>query len=314
MKATLVSKRGFFTGGPTQRNNCRKVGTKNDKLLQRKPTKSITPNPPKPDLLNTRSLSESRITTTSHHIKMSSTSFTEEELTKKALQSLNGFQIKYPGKNDSEVEQLLSKIYENWKLYKSNIASYWLIKLDSVKRRQIIDIVKSNVCILFQKIWKIHNIEQTKLYHLLQKVFNRLLWSHGQGLWNCFFLPGNSWEVILNKSTETVSETELECCRRVVKLCQDCLLIVYQLANDSKQEPADCYQNQCHSPTFKGESYNLLFSGHKLQPPLLHSKQNPTSNSAGDINKGEAHKTKISKTNPRSSVNTSLNSYTFKKS
>lgn len=66
LKATLVSKRGFFTGGPTQRNNCRKVGTKNDKLLQRKPTKSITPNPPKPDLLNTRSLSESRITTTSH--------------------------------------------------------------------------------------------------------------------------------------------------------------------------------------------------------------------------------------------------------
>lgn len=41
---------------------------------------------------------------------MSSTSFTEEELTKKALQSLNGFQIKYPGKNDSEVEQLLSKV------------------------------------------------------------------------------------------------------------------------------------------------------------------------------------------------------------
>lgn len=314
LKATLISKRGFFTGGPMQRNNYRKVGTKNDKLLQRKPTKSITPNPAKPDLLNARSLSESRIMTTSHHIKMSSTSFTEEELTKKALQSLNGFQIKYPDKNDSEVEQLLSKIYENWKLYKSNIASYWLIKLDSVKRKQIIDIVKSNVCILFQKIWKIHNIEQTKLYHLLQKVFNRLLWSHGQGLWNCFFLPGNSWEVILNKSTEAVSETELECCRRVVKLCQDCLLIVYQLANDSKQEPADCYQNQYHSPTFKGESYNPLFSGHKLQPPLLHSKQNPTSNSAGDVSKGEAQKTKISKTNPRSSVNTSLNSYTLKKS
>lgn len=46
----------------------------------------------------------------------------------------------------------------------------------------------------------------------------------------CF---SNSWETILSKSSETVSDVELRICRRVVQLCKDCLLIVYQFAHDA---------------------------------------------------------------------------------
>ena len=31
-----------------------------------------------------------------------------------------------------------------------------------------------------------------------------------------------------------ISETELNCCRRIVQLCKDCLLIVYQFAAEAK--------------------------------------------------------------------------------
>lgn len=42
------------------------------------------------------------------------------------------------------------------------------------------------------------------------------------------------WETIFSKSTENISETDLNCCRRIVQLCKDCLLIVYQFAADAK--------------------------------------------------------------------------------
>ena len=44
----------------------------------------------------------------------------------------------------------------------------------------------------------------------------------------------NSWETIFSKSSETISQLELACCRRIVQLCRDCLLIVYQFAAEAK--------------------------------------------------------------------------------
>jgi len=29
------------------------------------------------------------------------------------------------------------QLYENWKFHKPRIASYWLVKLDSIKRRKV---------------------------------------------------------------------------------------------------------------------------------------------------------------------------------
>jgi len=44
----------------------------------------------------------------------------------------------------------------------------------------------------------------------------------------------NAWETIFSKSTDVISENEMECCRRLTELCKDCLLIVYQFASDAK--------------------------------------------------------------------------------
>ena len=59
---------------------------------------------------------------------------------------------------------------------------------------------------------------------------------HVRGKWKLLtvdiFYYSDSWEVIFSKSTDTVSAVELDCCRRVVQLCKDCLLVVYQFAND----------------------------------------------------------------------------------
>ena len=43
-----------------------------------------------------------------------------------------------------------------------------------------------------------------------------------------------SWEAIFSKSTFVISEMELNCCRRIVDLCKDCVLIVYKYALDQK--------------------------------------------------------------------------------
>ena len=43
-----------------------------------------------------------------------------------------------------------------------------------------------------------------------------------------------SWEAIFRKSSFAVTENELKCCYRIVELCKDCVLIVYQYAFEQK--------------------------------------------------------------------------------
>lgn len=85
---------------------------------------------------------------------------------------------------------LLMQIMEHWKYHKPRIASYWLVKLDSIKRRKVVDIVRTNVKAVLQRTWKCSDVENLRIYRIVSKVFNRLLWSHGQGLWNCFSSAG----------------------------------------------------------------------------------------------------------------------------
>ncbi|WAR24816.1 TTLL7-like protein [Mya arenaria] len=148
----------------------------------------------------------------------------EDELTRRTLYALNDMRIKFPGK----------------------IASYWLVKLDSIKRRKVIDIVRSNVRAVLQRTWRVPDVDNLPIYRVFSRVFNRLLWSHGQGLWNCFAASGNcsSWETIFSKSSDAIDETELNCCRRIVQLCKDCLLIVYQFAAEAKTASQGVRQNQ----------------------------------------------------------------------
>ncbi|KAF7665917.1 hypothetical protein LDENG_00127100 [Lucifuga dentata] len=152
----------------------------------------------------------------------------EAELVHQSLAALTAMRIRFPGKTEEEAEAVLDEILDNWKYHKQKVASYWLVKLDSTKQRKVLDIVRTN------RIWREPDVESLHLYRLFNRVFNRLLWSHGQGLWNCFSNTGSSWETIFSKSSEMVSPQELQCCRRLVQLCRDCLLVVYKFVSESR--------------------------------------------------------------------------------
>uniref|UniRef100_A0A672UPD3 Tubulin tyrosine ligase like 7 n=1 Tax=Strigops habroptila TaxID=2489341 RepID=A0A672UPD3_STRHB len=190
----------------------------------------------------------------------------EMALTKETLLIISDMRMKFPGKTDEESEFIIEDIMDNWKYHKTKVASYWLIKLDSVKQRKILDIVKTSVHAVLQHVWKAPDIENLHLYRLFNRVFNRLLWSHGQGLWNCFCNSGNSWETILSKSTEVVTPVQLQCCQRIVQLCKHCLLVVYKYSSDSRGSPTG------NSPHWDDRSKGFPYSELKISfLPLLRS-------------------------------------------
>ncbi|XP_032428552.1 tubulin polyglutamylase TTLL7 isoform X2 [Xiphophorus hellerii] len=158
----------------------------------------------------------------------------EAEMVRQTLSALTAMRIRFPGKTEEEAEAVLDEILDNWRYHKSKVASYWLVKLDSTKQRKVLDIVRSNVRLVLQRIWREPDVESLHLYRLFKRVFNRLLWSHGQGLWSCFSNTGSSWEIIFSKSSDVVSPQELQCCRRLVQLCRDCLLVVYKFVSESR--------------------------------------------------------------------------------
>uniref|UniRef100_A0A4W4HEZ8 Tubulin tyrosine ligase-like family, member 7 n=1 Tax=Electrophorus electricus TaxID=8005 RepID=A0A4W4HEZ8_ELEEL len=159
----------------------------------------------------------------------------EEELMRQTLVALGEMRIRFPGKSDEEAEAVLDEILNNWKYHKPKVASYWLVKLDATKQRKVLDIVRTNVRSALQRIWREADVDSLRLSRLFARVFNRLLWSHGQGLWNCFCSSGrSSWENIFCKSGEVVTAHELQCCQRLVQLCRDCLLVVYKYVADSR--------------------------------------------------------------------------------
>ncbi|XP_059545040.1 tubulin polyglutamylase TTLL7 isoform X2 [Myotis daubentonii] len=158
----------------------------------------------------------------------------EEDLTSQTLLVLKDMKIRFPGKSDAETQLLVEDILDNWKFHKAKVASYWLIKLDSVKQRKVLDIVKTNIRTILPRIWKVTDVDELHLYRIFNRVFNRLLWSHGQGLWNCFCDSGSSWESIFSKSPEVVTALQLQCCQRLVELCKQCLLLVYKYSTETR--------------------------------------------------------------------------------
>ncbi|XP_036916880.1 tubulin polyglutamylase TTLL7 [Sturnira hondurensis] len=165
----------------------------------------------------------------------------EEDLTSQTLFVLKDMKIRFPGKSDAETLILLEDIIGNWKHHKTKVASYWLIKLDSVRQRKVLDIVKTSIRTVLPRIWKVTDVDEIYLYRIFNRVFNRLLWSHGQGLWNCFCDSGSSWESIFSKSPEVVTPLQLQCCQRLVELCKQCLLVVYRHATDARGSLSGIY-------------------------------------------------------------------------
>ncbi|XP_020041206.2 tubulin polyglutamylase TTLL7 isoform X1 [Castor canadensis] len=162
----------------------------------------------------------------------------EDDLTSQTLFVLKDMKIRFPGKSDADSELLIEDIMDNWKHHKTKVASYWLIKLDSVKQRKVLDIVKTSVRTVLPHIWKVSDVEEVSLYRIFNRLFNRLLWNHGQGLWSCFCDSGSSWESIFSKSPEVVTPLQLQCCQRLVELCKQCLLVVYKYAGDTRSSLA----------------------------------------------------------------------------
>ncbi|NXO73811.1 TTLL7 polyglutamylase, partial [Phainopepla nitens] len=161
----------------------------------------------------------------------------EVALTKETLLLINDLRVKFPGKTNEESELIIEDIMDNWKYHKTKVSSYWLVKLDSAKQRKVLDIVRTSVRAVLQHVWKAPDIENLHLYRLFNRVFNRLLWSHGQGLWNCFCNSGSSWETIFSKGSEAVTPEQLQCCQRIVQLCKHCLLVLYKLSSDPRGSP-----------------------------------------------------------------------------
>ncbi|NXX17830.1 TTLL7 polyglutamylase, partial [Podargus strigoides] len=64
----------------------------------------------------------------------------EVALTKETLLIMNDMRMKFPGKTDEESELIIEDIMDNWKYHKTKVASYWLVKLDSVKQRKVSDV------------------------------------------------------------------------------------------------------------------------------------------------------------------------------
>ncbi|XP_074232248.1 tubulin polyglutamylase TTLL7 isoform X2 [Camelus bactrianus] len=171
---------------------------------------------------------------TSESLRQLRTKEQEDDLTSQTLFVLKDMKIRFPGKSDAESLLLIKDIIDNWKYHKTKVASYWLIKLDSVKQRKVLDIVKTSIRTVLPRIWKVPDVEEVSLYRIFNRVFNRLLWSRGQGLWNCFCDSRSSWETIFSKSPEVVTPLQLQCCQRLVELCKQCLLVVYKYATDTR--------------------------------------------------------------------------------
>ncbi|CAK6441284.1 unnamed protein product [Pipistrellus nathusii] len=170
----------------------------------------------------------------SESLRQPKTKEQEEDLTSQTLFVLKDMKIRFPGKSDAESLLLVEDILDNWKLHKTKVASYWLIKLDSVKQRKVLDIVKTSIRTTLPRIWKVVDVDELPLYRIFNRVFNRLLWSHGQGLWNCFCDSGSSWESIFSRSPEVVTPLQLQCCQRLVELCKHCLLLVYKYETETR--------------------------------------------------------------------------------
>uniref|UniRef100_A0A8C5HGH2 Tubulin tyrosine ligase-like family, member 7 n=1 Tax=Gouania willdenowi TaxID=441366 RepID=A0A8C5HGH2_GOUWI len=146
----------------------------------------------------------------------------EAELVHQTLVVLNAMRIRFPGKTEEEAEAVLDEVS----------AALCMCARECVIL--VLDIVHINVRSALQRIWREPDVDSLHLYRLFNRVFNRLLWSHGQGLWNCLSNTGSSWETNFSKSSEVLSPQELQCCRRLVQLCRDCLLVVYKFVSESR--------------------------------------------------------------------------------
>ncbi len=70
--------------------------------------------------------------------------------------------------------------------HRPNIASFWMVSLDSTKRKQLLVPLKDLIKRLLQSHWRTTNLDSVKLFHVLNRLFSYLLSRGGKGLWSVF--------------------------------------------------------------------------------------------------------------------------------
>lgn len=170
-------------------------------------------------------------------------------------------------------------------LHHEAVRDYWMLELDSNRRRKIVDIVKNNVVDVLIKLYPQKTVEKLRVYEVFAKVLEKLVAGHGEGLWNFFDTASKSrqqsFSHVLSGSRTTPHEQK--CARRVVELCEDCLLVVYV-----------CYIGYDHRRTARGprldagHAHELLAGGGGEDELMVQLMQRSTS--FGDAASDAPHK------------------------
>lgn len=119
----------------------------------------------------------------------------------------------------------ITDVKQTWLTLRPQVAQWWLREVDARARRQLVDATQARVLALCARHWAPQDFGRTRLARLALMVFERLRWNRGQGLWNCFSLPDESWaslEPILSLPTSSSQQQLL--CVRLVQVCKDALL------------------------------------------------------------------------------------------
>ena len=122
---------------------------------------------------------------------------------------------------------VLDEVNSDIEFHMQNLGSFWLVVLDSSKRKQLLSPLHESVKGILCSYWRTSSLESVRLYQIVKRLFNFLLSHSGQGLWHTFVPLGESWEVAFKKKLEVISTTEMVCCRRIVALCQSRVLAGY---------------------------------------------------------------------------------------
>jgi tubulin polyglutamylase TTLL7 len=131
---------------------------------------------------------------------------------------------------DAEQHRLLhiGDVRRGWQAMRPLVAQWWLREMDVRERRRLLDDVQARVMSLCSRVWAPQDFGRSRLARLVVTIFERLRFNRGQGIWNCFSLPDDSWPSLepLVALPATTSQEQLMCVR-LVQLCKDALLATF---------------------------------------------------------------------------------------
>eukprot|EP00041_Stephanoeca_diplocostata_P033605 m.1115679 g.1115679 ORF g.1115679 m.1115679 type:complete len:971 (+) comp24371_c0_seq1:198-3110(+) len=145
------------------------------------------------------------------------------------LEALGGVHIACPGYTQAQTKTMLGEIRLNWELHHDAVQHYWMVEIDCLRRSKIVDIVKSNVVEALTKLYPQKTVTKLRIYDVFVRVLCKLVSGHGEGLWNFFDTRSKSRQQSFSNvlSGSRTTPHEQKCARRIVELCEDCLLVVY---------------------------------------------------------------------------------------